>query len=227
MKRHVHKHLFEESHKRGIEAFYTHRLNGFDGEWSADGKLIRPIPLPMKDEHPDWLLEWTWGPGKLWNFATEGVREYKVAVLRELAENYDFDGIDINFARHPPSLPIGHQWEHRDAMTDFVRSVRLALQEVAQKRGRPVLLSVQLPSTVPGCHYDGYDVETWVQQNLVDIIVIGTHSFDVDLEGFRRITHGKDIKLYPCMDDAGHPPSGSVLPVPASIAPPGWGMRGG
>ena len=202
----------EESHKRDIEVFYTHRLNGFDGEWSVDGKLVRPMNLPMKDQHPDWLLDWTWGPGKLWNFAVEGVREYKVAVLRELAENYDFDGIDINFARHPPYLPIGHQWEHRGAMTDFVRRVRLALQEVAEKRGRPILLSVQLPSTVPGCHYDGYDVETWVRQNLIDIIVIGTHSFDVDLEGFRRITEGKNIKLYPCMDDLCHPPSGYGKP---------------
>ena len=202
----------EESHKRGIEAFYTHRLNGFDGEWLADGKIVRPINLPMKDQHPDWLLDWTWGPGKLWNFAIEGVREYKVAVLRELAENYDFDGIDINFARHPPCLPIGHQWEHRHAMTDFVRRVRLMLQEVAEKRGRPILLSVQVPCTIAGCHYDGYDVETWVRQNLIDIIAIGTHSFDVDLEDFRRITEGKNIKLYPCMDDAAHSPSGYTRP---------------
>lgn len=202
----------QESHKRGIEAFYTYRLNGFDGEWNDKGELVHLASLPMKEQHPDWLLDWSWGPSKLWNFAVEGVREYKVAILREVVENYDFDGIDINFARHPPSLPIGQQWAHREAMTDFVRRVRLTLQEVAAKRGRPILLSVQMPSTTAGCHYDGYDIETWVKGDLIDIIVVGTHSFDVDLEGFRRLIEGKDIKLYPCMDDYAHPPCGYGKP---------------
>ncbi|MBN1343014.1 MAG: metallophosphoesterase [Phycisphaerae bacterium] len=198
----------DESHKRGIEAFYTYRLNGYDGEFDERGNSLRPIHLPMKDRHPDWLLEDTWCPGGLWNFAVKGVREYKVAILRELAENYDFDGIDIDFARHPPCLPVGRQWEHRHEMTDFIRRVRLALQDVARKRGRPFLLSVRVPCTVPGCHYDGLDVEAWVKQKLIDIIVIGVHSYEVDLEGFRRIAEASSVKLYPCMDESAHPPDG-------------------
>jgi len=204
--------VVQECRKRGIECFHTHRLNGYDGEWNLEGTLVRPWPHPVKEKHPDWVLGKSWGPGKLWNFAVEGVRKYKVAALRELAENYDLDGIDINFARHPPCLPPDEQWEHRDAMTDFVRRVRLALQDVAQNRGRPILLSVQVPSTIAGCHFDGYDVEIWARQNLVDIFVVGVHSFDVEIQEFKRITAGKNIKVYPCMDDHHHAPSGYRSP---------------
>ena len=81
------------------------------------------------------------------------------------------------------------------------------LQKVALRRGRPFLLSVRVADTVPGCHFDGMDIETWVRQNLVDMIVIGTRSIEVDLTGFRRITAGTHVKLYPCIDQH-HSPDG-------------------
>jgi hypothetical protein len=199
--------MAEETHKRGLEAFWEYRLNGTDRE--AD--LNTPARLPMKEQHPDWLIEGSWwGPG-LWNFAVEGVRDYKVAILREVAQNYDYDGISIDFGRHPPALPIGRQWEHRDAMTDFIRRLRLMLQEVAQERGRPFLLSVRVPATVAGCHYDGLDIERWARENLVDVIVMGVRSTEVDVAGFRRVTAGTHIRLYACIDD-GHSTDGYHRP---------------
>ena len=142
------------------------------------------------------------------------MRQYKVAVLREVAERYDLDGINLDFGRHPPFLPTGQQWEHREALTDFVRQVRLMLQGVAERRGRPFLLSVRVADTVPGCHFDGMDMETWVRQNLVDMIVIGTRSIQVDLAGFKRITAGSHVKLYPCIDQHHSPDGYHAVPSP-------------
>ena len=189
--------MVQETHKRKLEAFFAYRLNGYD---RGDDDI--PFEQPMKRQHPDWLIKGAWCPGGLWNFAVPGVRDYKVSILREVAENYDFDGINIDFARHPPCLPIGHQWEQRNAMTDFIRKVRMMLQEVAKTRNRPFLLSVRVPATVPGCHYDGLDIETWARQNLIDIIVMGVRSIDVDVAGFRRAIAGTHILLFPCIDDA-------------------------
>ena len=195
--------IVQESHARGIEAFWEYRVNGADREVD----ITTPAYPPMKTLHPDWLIEGSWWEPGLWNFAVPEVREYKVAILREVAENYDFDGINLDFGRHPPSLPPGHQWEYRDAMTDFVSQVRLMLQGVAKKRGKPFLLSVRVADTVPGCHFDGLDVETWVQNNLVDMIIIGTRSIDVDMTGFQNITKDSHVKMYPCIDQH-HSPDG-------------------
>ena len=202
--------IVEESHRRKLEVFWEHRLNGADRE--AD--VTTPARHPLKDQHPEWLIAGSWWKPGLWNFAIPEVRQYKVAALREVAERYDLDGINLDFGRHPPFLPTGQQWEHREALTDFVRQVRLMLQGVAERRGRPFLLSVRVADTVPGCHFDGMDVETWVRHNLVDMIIIGTRSIQVDLAGFKRITTGSHVKLYPCIDQHHSPDGYHAVPSP-------------
>ncbi len=196
--------IIEETHKRDMEVFWAYRLNGRDMKADFSGAESSP----MKLAHPDWMLD-----SRHWNFAVPGVRAHKVAILRELATNYDFDGIDIDFSRTPPSLPVGSQWLHRDAMTDFMRKLRAAFQEVAQERGRPVLLSARLPSTVAGCHYDGLDIETWAEENLLDIIYMGSRSIDIDIAGYRRVIGERNIKLLPSLDEY-HTTDGYKHPPP-------------
>lgn len=187
----------EETRKRGIESFWSYRING------TDMTLIQPLSKPLlKDEHPEWLLH-AWkalgNPG-YWNFAIPEVRDYKLRILREIAENYDFDGFEIDYARIPICLPLGHQWENRHHLTEFMREVRLMTQEIAKKRGRPLLVAARVPENLLACHFDGMDVETWARDRLVDIFFLGNRSLEVDIDGFRRITAGTDIKLYPCHD---------------------------
>ena len=188
----------EETSKRGKEVFFSYRLNG------TDMTSIEPLSKPLlKEAHPEWLLH-TWeafgNPG-YWNFAVQDVRDYKVSILREVAENYDYDGIEIDFARVPVTLPPGHQWENCEYLTGFMRAVRAMTLEIEENRARPFLIAARVPETLEGCHFDGMDVETWAREQLVDLFVLGNRSFDVDIAAFRRITAGTEIKLYPCIDD--------------------------
>ncbi|MBI4027928.1 MAG: family 10 glycosylhydrolase [Verrucomicrobia bacterium] len=188
----------EETQKRGLEAFFSYRLNG------TDTAGIQPLSKPLlKKAHPEWLIH-TWetnvNPG-YWNFAFKEVRDYKLSILREVAENYNYDGIEIDFARTPINLPPGHQWENRIYLTEFMRAVRFMTLEVEKNRRRPFLLAARIPENIVGCHFDGNDVETWASEQLVDLFVLGNRSFEVDIAGFRRIVQGTAIKLYPCLDD--------------------------
>ena len=200
----------EESHRRGMEAFFSLRINGGDHDRSY---LERRIPkLPKKWNNKDWLINWNPDPkgppeymspfhkSAFWNFAAKGLRDHKVSVLREVAENYDFDGIEVDFARNSPVLQPDQQWRDRDKLTDFMRSLRLVLLEVERKRGRPFLLSARVPETVVGCHFDGIDVEAWVRDQLVDILNVGCRSMEVDIPAFRRLTAGTAVKFYPSND---------------------------
>ena len=120
--------LLDETRRRGLEAFFSYRINGSDND--VRGRMPR---LPMKDDHPDWLIH-TWNKtisdatgqrlNGYWNFAVQGVRDYKLSILQEVAEQYDYDGMEIDFARVCPVLPPGRQWESRHALTDFMRSLR-------------------------------------------------------------------------------------------------------
>jgi len=189
----------EASKERGIEAFYNYRINGSDNDLGAFRRI------PMKLEHPDWLIPGVVfgepGPVGYWNYAIPGVRQYKLSILREIAERFDYDGIALDFARMCPVLPPGEAWQQRDKLTQFMRQFRVMTLEVAEKRGRPFLVGARIPENLQGCHFDGLDIETWVRENLVDVLALGVRSFDVDIAAFRRITAGTHIKLYPSVDD--------------------------
>ena len=192
--------LVEETRKRGLEVCWNHRVSEVDISQTGRGAAWKELPHPLKQQHPDWLLK-TWWPHGLWNYAVPKVRQFKVDLLRQLAEMYDFDGFQLDFARHVPCLPVGRQWELRGHVTKFVRMVRLMLQDVARRRGKPIFLAARVPQSLSGCKVDGFDICEWARQQLIDIFTIGTRSFDVDLAGYRQATTGTGIKLQPCLDD--------------------------
>jgi hypothetical protein len=198
----------EETRKRGLEVFYSHRMNGGDndpqfqeGRGSFIDDTANLYQVPMKREHPDWLIQVPSNPNGLWNFAIEGVRDYVLRNLTEIIEDYDFDGLELDFARSTPLLPPRRAWEHRDDLTALIRDLRSVALEVERKRRRPFLLAARVPENLVGCHFDGIDVATWAQDRLIDIFTMGVRSFDIDVAAFRRITEGAPIKLYCVLDD--------------------------
>jgi hypothetical protein len=190
--------LVEETHQRGLEAIWNHRISEVD--ISPELGLEMKKRFSVKAKHPDWLLQTWWWQG-LWDLTSPGLRAYKVQIIRELAESYDFDGFQIDFSRHVPCLPAGRQWELRDHATQLMRQVRQMLQEVAVKKGKPILLSAKVPETLEGCRVDGFDIAIWAKENLVDFLSLGSRTLDVDVKGYRKMVAGQNIKLYPCLDD--------------------------
>jgi len=188
--------LLDQTRRRGREVFFSYRVNGNDNG-PGEFKLVRP----NKEKHPERLIQAIYPFKHYWNFAFPEVRELKRSVVAEIATLYDFDGIQLDFARMPIMFPPGEQWSDRQHLTAFVRSVRMTLLEIEKKRGRPLLLAVRVPESVMGSHFDGYDVETWARDQLVDIFVLGNRSADVELGKFREITAKTGIKLYPSWDD--------------------------
>jgi hypothetical protein len=181
--------VLEETHRRGLEAFWHNRIS------EVEGNEVNPI----KAQHPDWVIKTWWWQG-MWNLAVPEVRDFKVELIRQMAERYDFDGYQIDYARHIPVLPIGRQWELRDSVTDLMRRLRETLLEVSAAKNKPILLSAKVPRSLEVCRADGFDVVRWVQDGLVDMLTLGSRSFDVDIEGYREAL-GPSVKLYPCLDD--------------------------
>ena len=189
--------LINETRRRKLEVFWNHRISEI--ECLPEGGPSEQSD-PLKVEHPDWVVPASWWPQGMWNLAAEGLREHKVKILRELATRYDLDGIQIDFSRHVPCLSVGRQWELREQATEFMRMVRLMLLEVARQRGRPLLLAAKVPQNLEGCGLDGFDVKTWAERHLVDVLTLGSRSMDVDVEGIRAAV-GNEVQLQPCFDD--------------------------
>ena len=180
----------KETKKRDLECFYSYRLNEDPSTEHRE----------LAEACPDWLITGEWAQ-PLWNFAVPGVRDYKVAICRELVDAYNFDGLEIDFARGPIQTAPGRQWEEREHITEFLRRVRQETLEVEQKRGRPVLLAARIPDNLIGCHFDGIDVETWVHGNLVDLLVLGVRSYELAIDRFCTIIGDKSIQILGTLDD--------------------------
>jgi len=189
--------LINETRRRRLEVFWNHRISEID--ILPEGGHARE-PDPLKRQHPDWVLPASWWPHGVWNLASAELREHKVALLREIVTRYDLDGLQIDFARHVPCLPVGKQWELREQVTIFMEQVRRMLLDEAARRGRPLLLAARVPQTLAGCEADGFDVAAWSDRGLVDILTLGSRSMDVDVEGIRAAV-GPDVQLQPCFDD--------------------------
>ena len=192
--------LVVETKKRGLEVFWSHRINPI--EINALGRLAMDpdSPNPLKVNNPDRVIKTWWWQG-LWNLESDAVKKSKTALLRERIERYPFDGIQIDFARNTPCLPPPEQWKKRGHVTEFIRMVRRMLADTEVKKGVPILLAVRIPKHLEGCHTDGFDIETWVDEGLIDVIVTGIRSLHVDIQAFKALTDGTGIRVYPCFDD--------------------------
>jgi hypothetical protein len=195
--------LIRHGHQRGKEIWWGLRINEVErGDLAAyePGRYGEfKERNPVKAAHPDWLIRSWWWQG-FYNYAVKEARDYRLSIIREVAEQYDFDGVHLDFLRHTPFLPPGKQWENREHLTTFMRDVREMLQAQAAKRNRPFLLAARVPDSVEGCHSDGIDLEAWAAQGLVDVLIIGTRTINVDVASFRKAVAGAPVKLLPSFD---------------------------
>ena len=192
-----------EAHSRGKEIWLSHRISEVPFDVEAN-------PYTAHTEHPDWFCKGFPGYDKMVNMASAGMREHKRKVLAEVMRKYDFDGLDIDFERHTPCLPAGKQWELREEVTEFVRMLRAETLKIAEETGRVVMLSARVPDCLSGCHEDGLDIETWIEEDLVDCLTMGSRSFDVKIEDIRGLS--SEIQLYGGYDTH-HAVDGYALPT--------------
>lgn len=98
----------------------------------------------------------------LLNWAIEDVRQQKLSLITEICENYDIDGIELDFVRFPFFFYEDTGLEMRkEIMTSFVSQVRAVLNRTV-RNGQKRWLSVRIPewiNGVSGLEQCGFDVQ--------------------------------------------------------------------
>ncbi|MGN0851966.1 MAG: hypothetical protein ACI4Q3_01160 [Kiritimatiellia bacterium] len=110
------------------------------------------------------------------DFAQKDVRDYTMAHIRELAERYDVDGIELDWMRFGHHLRPDRVREDAHHLTEFTRGVRRFLDGVGDARGRRIRLGVRVCRDPDlALTRQGLAVEAWAKEGLVDLVV--PHSF--------------------------------------------------
>lgn len=185
--------VVREAKKRGLDVFYSFRINDVH---DVQAGCVQEYAT-FKDKHPEWQIGQghPYGQPTSLNFAVPEVRALKFAVIQELFEKHDFDGLEIDFLRSPPFFIPGTEPENAGILTDFLREVR----EHLDQRGRPIELAARVDETLEACRLDGFDVATWMKEGLVDVLILGSGVMDMEVEAFKRLAQGTAVLIYPCL----------------------------
>ncbi len=103
------------------------------------------------------------------------VRAHRLAIMKEVVEEYDVDGLELNFVRWAKHFPRDQGREKAAIMTRYIGQIHAVMASAAEQRGRRKLtLGVRVPESISACWRAGVDLETWVKRGWIDYVVIST-----------------------------------------------------
>jgi hypothetical protein len=202
-------------HESGIACYASLRMNGDYSPDMWEGSFSRYANSTFWWNHPEFRQRDA--TGKMltnFSFAFPEVREFKLAILREVVLQ-DVDGINLDFQRHPEFFgfeePMARAFKDKYGidpasvpatdprwvpprygfMTSFVRDVRKLLDQAGTLKGRHLGLSVRIDwrkYALWGC-----DIETWLKEGMLDYLVVGQYGlggYEFDIAPFVKLARG-------------------------------------
>lgn len=190
----------EHLHSRGIKCLAEVRMGDTHHSFSYDS-----TGCPMFTfNNPEWIIKRDDGIQDVaMDYSIPEVREHRLKIIEELINEYDIDGIELNFNRW------GKYFERKEAlgkipiMTEYVGQVRKMLNEVSKRKNKKMQLGVWMMSTVEECLNAGCDPETWAKNDMIDFLVVADYNYsypNLKVEEFAAFCKGH-CKLYAQMGD--------------------------
>ena len=203
-----HEAMIERGHQLGIDVYASIRMN--DNHFSG----MQPDEMPaskhpslsdFRREHPGYLLgdrisEWF---ALSYDFSIAEVRQHRFDSIKEICELYEWDGVELDWQRHGFHFDEDYGYRFRYTLTDLQRAVRQLTDEISEKRGKPFYLAARVNGYVEMCNNIGYDIETWVKEGLVDILIPAggaATETEAEVDKFKEICEGTDVVVYPGFD---------------------------
>ncbi len=199
------------SHQAGMQFWPSLRMNDIHKDWverwpSFRSQWERERPhIRLGREVPERYLHRVQRPGKAshgesWamNYALKEVRERKLAIIEEVCTNYDIDGFELDFLSHPYYFKREEESRGMPLMTEFVRQVRDKMDQIGQRKGRKLTLLARVPPTIGACETIGFDVKTWIQEGLVNILSPATRGYldmTSDWASFVELAKGTQVEI--------------------------------
>jgi hypothetical protein len=164
------------SRKNGKEIFWSMRMNDTHDSGAGSSYLNWS---DLKNDYPELLMDeddgsYSWSAVK---YSEQIIRDIVVAFAKEVCENYDVDGIELDFFRHlylfnSAARDGGVATEVELAqLTEMMTEIRAMTEEVGLRKGKPLLVTVRVPDSIEYCEGIGIDLTQWLDDGLVDILI--------------------------------------------------------
>ena len=176
--------------KRGISPWLSVRMNDIH---NVDN-LSSPLHSSFWLTHPEyWRV-----PGsprayfdRAFDYGIKEVRDHQMALIHELLERYDPDGLELDWMRFPYHFKPGHEKQGAKILLEFTLKVREELDQWSKKRGHKIKLGARIPAVPEYARGLGLDGVAWAQNGLVDLLVLTpfweTADFDIPVEQWKEL----------------------------------------
>jgi hypothetical protein len=196
------------AHGHDMEAFASVRMNDvhdsfMDANAMTTWKRIHPeFMVNTRGALPEFELYTT-----AQDFSHEVVRERKLEIIEEICQSYDVDGFELDYIRHPVLFSRRMRGEPCTAdetsiITSMMEKIRSLTDGASERRGKPLLIAARVPDTFTTCLDNGMDVISWLEEDLIDILIIGGGyaPWSLPVEAWVGTAQPYDVPIYPCVN---------------------------
>ena len=120
------------------------------------------------------------------------------------------DGIELDFLRAPCYFRTTYEGKPAtgkqvDILTRLVSKIRSLLLKQGRLQIKPFLLAVRVPSTPERCRYIGIDIQSWLTEKYLDLLIAGGGyvTFDLPLGDLVALASDHDVPIYPAISQSG------------------------
>ncbi len=160
----------------GVAPWVSIRMNDFHGWANPAGSffnhplLARPELRLKRSAYSPTMRNPLYREGL--NFEQAEVREALFVQIREVVEDYDFEGLELDWLRNPMCCEPEASAETVATMTAWIREIRALVDARSRHTGRPYPFGLRIPGRFETLRSIGLDVEALCREGVVDWIAV-------------------------------------------------------
>ena len=193
--------------QHGVTPWASIRMNDMHGNRNFEGSFFNHPLL----KRPEMRLQRTTYPSKAGgatytqglNYEHQEVRDMMFEQIREIVEDYDFEGLELDWWRNPLCCEPNATAATVAMMSDWFREIRVLTQLRAKKIGRPYYLGMRMPENLETLRSIAIDIESLAHDGSLDFLCPSAFwrtAWDMPHDDLRRQL-GEDIAIYGVIED--------------------------
>lgn len=104
------------------------------------------------------------------NYERLEVRDYMFAMIRDMVENYDYEGLELDWLRNPLCCDPNASQQTIDTITAWITDIRALTEAKARETGKPYPFGLRTPGDLGKLRAIGLDVRAMAHAGLIDFI---------------------------------------------------------
>ena len=194
--------------RRRVTPWLTVRMNDMHGANSWEGSYMNsPMQKNPKTRLAGREINPRDGVNRMLqthSYEPKAARDYYLAMIRELVNEYDYQGLELDWLRCPFCIDPPATDKHRAMMTEWMKEIRALTNARGKKIGKHYPLGVRIPVRLNLLREVGLDVAEWARNGLIDFVGPSNFwqtSWDVPYDALRREL-GDDVAIYGVVEAA-------------------------